>query len=430
MGRTLRACGLVLGLSLVGGAGCAIDEGTDAELETANAGGGPSGGEPVSRWNQNGFTALTIPNDVRFQVRGLTMMHIAMHDAANAASEHYETYVLDDDPYENLAADPSLAAAKAARDVIVALRPSQQSQADQWLAVDLAKVTNPTKRANSLTIGAAAAQAIVQLRANDNCCSDFQYVPGNQPGDYQFTPPFDQFFFAYGTGWPGMAPFAMSSGSQFRTAGPPALTSAQWTADYNEVKSLGSNNSTTRTQQQTFLAFFWVDGSAEIYARMARNLIAEQQRNLWDSARALALGFIAGSDSALASFDAKYHFEFWRPITAIRAGDSDGNPDTVGDAAWTPAATNPPTPDYTSTHAATCAAVAVALAEVFGDVPVHATSSIVPGEVSWSSLTASALECAEARIWVGYHYRTSIEDGLDQGFGIGGLVADLLPVDD
>ena len=411
----------MLGIALLIGSGCAADE-QDAGLEQLEGGGGPSG-ETIIRWNQNGFTALTVGPDVRFQVRGLTMMHIAMHDAANSVQQKFATYAIPGGTVSG--ADAALAAAAAAHDVIVALRPSMQAQADQWLQVDLAQVNKPAVRAASLAAGAAAAQAILQLRANDNCCNDFQYVPGNQPGDYQFTPPFNQFFFAYGTGWPGMDPFAIASGDQFRTSGPPALSSSQWATEYNEVKSLGSNNSTTRTQAQTYAALFWVDGSAEIYSRITKNLIQDRNSNLWVAAKVYALAFLAGSDSALASFDAKYHYEFWRPITAIRAGDTDGNAATAPDPTWTPLATTPPTPDYTSTHAATCKAVAVAIAKVYGDSdPVRATSSIVSGEVTWPNLSASAAECAVARIWVGYHYRTSINHGADQGQQVGDVVAE------
>jgi len=421
LSRTIRSfLSVVVGLSLVG-ACVSPDEGTDPELGTAYD--NQTTGEPISRWNVNGFSALTRGPDVRFQVRGLAMMHIAMHDAANTVSEHYETYALDDDLYENMTADPSLAAAKAAHDVLVYLRPDLTSQIDGWLQPDLALVTNSTKRANSLTVGAAAAQAIINLRANDHCCSDPAFTPGTDPGDYQYTPPFT---FVYASGWGNMTPFAIASGSAYRPAGPPALSSADWAADYNEVKAYGSATSTVRTSNQTYLARFWIDGTPEIYSRMARNLIAAQRTNLWKSARAFAVAFIAGNDAAISVWDAKYTYAFWRPYTAIRAGDTDGNDATAADTAWSPLATTPPHPEYSSAHAATAAAVAVAMADVFGDVPVHATSSIVPGDVSWSSFTASALQCAESRIWVGYHFRTSIEDGLAQGFAIGDEASGLL----
>jgi len=408
----------VIGLTAIG-PGCQFDE-TDTGTQILQA---QVPGETVSRWNQNGFAALTVGPDVRFQVRGMTMMHIAMHDAANAVRSKYESYALA--PLEDAGADPALAAAAAAHDVLVALRPTLTATIDGWLAVDSARVDNDKRRARSLQVGGMAAQAILALRANDNCCNDTPYVPGTDPGDYQFTFPFSTFNFAYGTGWGNMVPFSLNSGDQFRGDGPPALSSAQYTADYNETKAYGSLTSTVRTPQQTYLAYFWVDGSAEIFSRMARNLIAEQDADLWEAARGFAIAFIAGEDGAIANFDGKYHFAFWRPITAIQAGDTDGNPDTVADAAWAPAALTPPTPDYPSTHATTCAAVAVALGEAFGDdVPVHATSSIVPGEVYWDNLTAAAEQCAEARIWVGYHFRTAIEDGLTQGYSVGQWVVD------
>jgi hypothetical protein len=417
-GRAVWMGSVVMGL-MVGGPGCQSAE-DDVGTETLAV---QDSGETVSRWNQNGFTALTVGPDVRFQVRGLTMMHIAMHDAANAVRPKYASYALG--AVDGEGADPALAAAAAAHDVVVALRPTMESQADQWLEVDLAEVSNESRRQRSLEVGAMAAEAILDLRANDNCCNDFQYVPGNQPGDYQFTPPFNQFSFAYGTGWGLMTPFSLDSGAQFPAPPPPALSSAEWAADYNEVKDLGRQGSTFRTPAQTFAAFFWVDGTAEIYSRATRNLIAEQDADLWDAARAFALAFIAGGDGAIVSFYSKYQtYEFWRPITAIRAGDTDGNAATVQDSSWTPAATTPPTPEYTSTHALTCHAIIGALIEVFGDVPIHATSSIVPGDVSWPSMTASAAECAEARIWVGYHYRSSVEEGAVQGTAVGQWVVD------
>ena len=388
----------------------------DLEEEYAST---PSG-EPIARWNQNGFTALTRGPDVRFQIRGMAMMHIAMHDAANLVRARYAGYAVNPTT-DDSGADPSLAAAAAAHDVLVALRPDLRSTIDGWLQTDLARVTIAKMRTRSLQVGASAAQAIIALRTGDSCCSDPPFVPGSAPGDYQFTPPFT---FVYGSGWGAMRPFSLSSGDQFLPAGPPDLSTAEWAAEYNEVQAYGSATSTLRTSQQTFAGRFWIDGSAEIYCRMARNLIAERNTDLWDSARALALAFIAGNDAAISVWDAKYEYAFWRPITAIRAGDTDGNDATVADPAWSPLATTPPHPEYSSAHAATCAAAAVALAEVFGDVPVRATSSIVPGEVSWPSLTASADECAESRILVGYYFLSSIEHGLAQGYDVGQWVLD------
>jgi hypothetical protein len=411
----------LLGFWLLG-AGCVADVGDavpDPDLEEEYV--ESYTGEPVARWNQNGFSALTRGPDVRFQVRGMAMMHIAMHDAANLVRGKYKGYAVTTAKAVDTGADPALAAAAAAHDVLVALRPDLRSQIDGWLQTDLARVTNSKHRDRSLMIGASAAKAIIALRTGDSCCSDTAFVPGTAPGDYQYTPPFT---FVYASGWGNMRPFSLSSGDQFRPAGPPDLSSAEWAADYGEAQAYGSSTSTVRTSQQTYLARFWIDGTPEIYCRMARNLIAERNADLWDSARALALAFIAGNDAAISVWDAKYEYAFWRPITAIRAGDTDGNDATLADTAWSPLALTPPHPEYSSAHAATAAAVADALAEVFGDVSVHATSNIVPGEVSWGSLTESAGQCAESRVWVGYHFRSAIEDGLAQGFDVGQWVVD------
>src|SRR6185503_10998183 len=231
------------------------------------------------RWNQHGFAVLG--TDARAQIRGMTMMHVAMHDAANAVRLKYATYALA--PLEDAGADPAAAAAVAAHDVLVALRPGATAQLDAWLADDLATVKHEQQRERSIAVGGAAAQAILALRANDHCCSDTPYVPGSDPGDYQFTPPFDQFHLAYGTGWPNMLPFAIDSGDQFRPAGPPALSSAEWAAEYNETKDYGRNTSAVRSAEQTYLARFWIDGTPQIYSRMAINLMVEQDADLWES---------------------------------------------------------------------------------------------------------------------------------------------------
>lgn len=407
------ACALAVSLLACGGLGSEPDHGVDqAPMQ-------PSG-NTIVRWNANTVDILS-PTNVLDLTRGEAMTHIAMHDAVNAVRPRYQAYAYQTG--DDTGADPELAAAAAAHDVLLALRPAKQLQIDSLLQTDLDAVQQEQRRANSLAVGRAAALAILALRENDGSKAVFSYTPGTEPGDYQFTPPFT---FVLAPQWQFVIPFAITSPSQFRAPGPTPFSSDQWVADYNEVKDYGALNSTVRAQWQTDEAKFWLTNPPIISSRIARNLALAQGLDLWETARAFALLQMAFADALIATWDTKFAFDFWRPYTAIRAGDTDGNDATVADPTWVPLNTTPPFQEYTSAHAVVAAASGVILNDTFGaNTSFTATSESLPGVTrTYANFDELTLMSTLSRIWGGFHFRTSCFDGKDQGELIGHWILD------
>lgn len=248
---------------------------------------------------------------------------------------------------------------------------------------------------------------------------------GSGPGDWQATPPaFASYLLPQ---WGFGAPFAIPSGLAFRPPGPPLLDSAEWAADYNEVKQIGSATSTTRTAEQTEIALFWADGAGTEtppghWNSIAQIVVGSARNTLEQNARLFALLNIAMADAAICGWDAKYAYNFWRPVTAIRNGDTDRNDATAPDPNWISLIVTPPFPDYTSGHSTFSGAAATVLALFYGtDNMVFATGSdFLPGVFrSFSSFSAAAHEAALSRLYGGIHYRSANVDGLTSGMAIG-----------
>jgi hypothetical protein len=377
-------------------------------------------GDTVVRWNASAI-AILLPTNPPELTRGLAMTHLAMHDAVNAVRPRYAAYAYR--PSEDTGADPALAAAAAAHDVLVALRPAKQAQLDDLLAVDLGAVRNDHRRESALAVGAAAAGAILALRASDGSTAVVGYTPGTEPGDYQYTPPFTSVLVPQ---WRFVTPFGLTAPDQFRAPGPPALGSAQYAADYDEVKAFGALDSAVRLKWQTAEAKFWITIPPVITNRVARDVAVAQGLDLWRTARAFALIQMAFADGLIAVWDSKFTYDFWRPYTAIRAGDADGNDATVGDPAWVPLNVTPPHPEYPSAHAVIAAASGVILKDTFGaDTSFTATSETLPGVTrTYASFDELTLMSTLSRIWGGFHYRTSCVDGKHQGELIGRWILD------
>jgi hypothetical protein len=341
------------------------------------------------------------------------MTHIALHDAANAVRPKYERYAYH--VTEDTGADPSAAAAVAAAEVLKHRRPAKAADIDALLAVDLAMVSNPKRLQNSINVGQAAAAAIIALRANDGSTSAATpYTPGAEPGDYQPTAAVVLL-----PGWGNVTPFAMAAGNQFVGNGPHALTSAEYTADYNEVKDYGSATSTVRTGEQTAEARFWLEIPPTVFNRVAQREIINQDLDLWQAARGMALTQIAFADAIISTWNAKFTYNFWRPITAIRNGDTDGNDATIADPTWTPLNVTPPFPEYNSAHAVVAAASASILTDVFGPVAFTETSTATGIVRSYYSWFHAAETSTDSRIWGGFHFRDACEDGEASGRALG-----------
>lgn len=374
--------------------------------------------DPVLEWNQIALAATVnalSPQGPIPQLRTMTIVHVAVHDAVNAVTRVYRTYL----PVSSAPpkASPKAAAIAAAHHALSRLFPAQAESLDAARAASLAS-HGVTEADAGIGVGTAAAAAILARSATDG------FAEAQSP----FTAPHAGtrgVWVAIGPGppvLPGLGrvtPWVLERGSQFRPAGPPALTSQRYARDYNEVKALGSLNSRTRTPQQTAIAQFWLGPPSEIWNGVARQVIETRRLTLSATARVFALMYLAAADASIACWDAKYTFSFWRPLTAIHNGDRDGNDETVGDGAWEPLTTTPQHPEYTSGHTVNSSAMATILTLVFGDnprVPIVATSSTAP-DVSrrWTTLSEGMKEVIDARIYAGFHYRTSDEVGAEMG---------------
>jgi hypothetical protein len=379
---------------------------------------GHESGETVARWNRNAISVL-LPTNPPELTRALAMTHIALHDAANAVRPKYERYAYH--VTEDTGADPSVAAAVAAAEILKHRRPAKAADIDALLAVDLAMVSNLQRLQNSINVGQAAAAAIIALRANDGSTSAAtSYTPGTEPGDYQPTAAIVLL-----PGWGNVTPFAMAAGNQFLGNGPNALTSAEYTADYNEVKDYGAATSAVRTEDQTAEARFWIENPPTVFNRVAQREIINQDLDLWQAARGMALTQIAFADAIISTWNTKFTYNFWRPITAIGNGDIDGNDATIADPTWTPLNVTPPFPEYDSAHAVVAAASAMILTDVFGPVAFTETSTATGIVRTYSSWFHAAVTSTDSRIWGGFHFRDSCEDGEASGLVLGLYILNL-----
>ena len=380
----------------------------------------------VVDWSRIVFeAALTDDGYVSFLgVRHQAMVHIAMHDALNAIRPRYAQYAYLGRAY---GADPVAAAAAAAHGVLVAVYPAQQETLDAELATWLATVPDGPAETSAVSLGTEAAAAIVALREDDGTDVDLfssTYVPGTEPGDYQFVPPYP---FTFAEDLRYATPFGLTSPAQFRVPPPPSLRSRAYARAYDEVTSVGALGSTTRTADQGSYANWWYEGSEIGWARIARVTTTSEDLELWRAARMFALVNMALYDSYVAGWDSKFHWDFWRPYTAIRAGDADGNRRTVADPAWLSYMETPPVQDYPSTHSTLGAGAAEVLERAFGTdhVPFSMDSlTALPANPvrSFQTFTQAADENADSRVQAGIHFRFSTEMGKALGRKVGAYI--------
>ena len=350
------------------------------------------------------------------QSRALSMMHVAMFEAVNAIDHRYAPYKL------TLSADRSTskeaAAATAAHDVLVSIYADRKSDLDSVLSASLAPVADTEAKTAGIELGKNAAAAIIALRANDGSSAQESYRPHTSPGVY--VPTSVPLFSTTGA----TTPWVMTTGSQFRPEPPPALVSETWTRDLNEIRETGARNSTTRTDEQTTIGRFWFVVGARTYNPIVKQAAIAKGMDIVDCARLFALTSMAGNDAIVAVFDAKYHYNFWRPITAIRNADITGNPATPRDASWLPLGETPMHPEYPCAHCITSAAVGAVLQSVVGNEfgEFSLTSPTAPGVTrKWTRIQEYSDEVANARIYAGFHYRFSTEVGKEMGRKIGEL---------
>lgn len=355
--------------------------------------------------------------------RSLAMMHLAMHDAVNAARPKYARYALDTLPASANKADATVAAAVAAHDVLARLYP--QSQVAPLLKAELEKTLLEAGVGASIdagkTLGQAAAAAVLAARENDGSGQVEPFANGTRPGEYRFTAPFE---FAAAPHWRHVTPFALSSPAQFRTAAPPALGSEEYAQAFDEVVRVGGKTADAeRSADETQYAAFWYEFSDIGWNRIARTVSSGVKQDLWNRARTFALLNMAMADAYIAGWDSKYFHNFWRPVTAIQLAATDGNPNTAPDPAFEPLLVTPPVPDMPSTHSALGMAAAVVLSDAFGRDRAFsfASSSALPQNPvrRYRSFTEAALENADSRVKAGLHFRFAADAGLTLGRQVG-----------
>jgi hypothetical protein len=379
----------------------------------------PAAADVIADWNDRAVAfAVSHSMPPPPAERLFAMTHVAMFDAVNSIERKYRPYLVQLPAASTVSKEA--AAAAAAGTVLAGINPQAQAEMQAALATYLAAIPDSTAKTEGIKLGEAVAAKILEARANDGATAPDMYRPRTSPGVYVPTAP------TLASQWPGVRPFALTGASQFRPAAPIALNSAEWAANYNEIKELGGRASTKRSTRQTEDARFWLAIDGRVYYPIIRTLAADKELSLIDCARLFALVAVARADGLIAVFDAKYAYEFWRPVTAIRNGDIDGNPATERDAAWQPFDATPMHPEYPCAHCIESAAVAGVVLAVFGtaEIPeISNTSPTAPGVIHhWTNIRTFVDEVSEARIWAGFHYRFSTKVGQDMGYKIGDYV--------
>ena len=361
--------------------------------------------------------------------RVYAMTHLAIYRAIRSLNRHAGPAATD------------AAVAAAAYDVLLpGLGQCAQPRLGETFKQSLAAIADGRDKWRGIQAGRAAAAKVIAQRSMDGVTAtyewqDFTYKEGTTPGVWRFTPaaPGEKFNeFAFAPNWGSVPPFVLKRSTQFMPEPPYALTSAEYAADVNEIQRLGALENSTRTKDQTQIATFWVGSSPYQWNNIARNLIADSRLDALATARLFGLLNMAMADGYIASFATKYTYDFWRPVTAIRLADTDGNPATTADPQWFPLKPTPAIPDYESAHAVEGAAAATVLEGVLGrrgtDFSVCSLTLDIeeqrcggPEEVlrHFDSPSQAAAENGVSRIYVGFHFRNAVDKGLERGTQIG-----------
>jgi hypothetical protein len=399
----------------------------------------------VTDWNVNAGKPGSVGCNIQpHESRMHAMVHIAIHDALNAIERRSQPYILD--LPETPGASVEAAVATAARDVLVpvlgqlplellaACIPAAIDGVEADYAAALNAIADGTSKTQGIVIGRAAAAVVLALRiadGSDTPVLDFSYPDGTEPGEYRSPPGFPPNF-AVLTGWGNVTPFVLTDSAQFRPGPPYAVTSEEYTADFDEVKRRGVKEGSMRTPEETQIAYFWLESSPLQWNRIARTVSATSGLNPWENAQLFALLNMALADGDVGTGETKVHYNYWRPQTAIQFAASDGNPDTIADPTWEPLDPTPPVPEYDSAHSVKGGAAAEVLQRVFetDQISFSTCSLTLPlpeercggaNEVlrSYSSFSQAADENGVSRILVGYHFRKAVEEGIQHGRKIG-----------
>jgi hypothetical protein len=383
-----------------------------------HAGGPPTSGPPdfsIVNWDSvamQAFTAAALPPPDGHVIFAYTA--IAMYDAVVAIEGGYQQFAVDVDAPADASTDAAVAT--AAHAVLVHYLPAQQATIfDPAYTAALAGIANGPAKVAGMAVGDAVAARLIAARADDGFRVAVPYTPPNPPipGVWIPTAPTPPI----GTYMKGMRPFALKSADQFRPDGPPSLGSKRWAEDYNEVKEIGSSTSTVRTADQTLAARFWAEAPVQQAHGALRLFVLDHSLDVVSAARLMAMVGVTFADGLIACFDAKYTYRFWRPVTAIRAGDTDGNDATVGDPTWSPLIGTPNHPEYPSAHSCITPPAGRVIARFLGTDHIALTIPSLTGLGAryFDQVQDLEYEVTNARIWGGIHYRTAVEDGTQIG---------------
>ncbi|MCP9198827.1 vanadium-dependent haloperoxidase [Gramella sp. GC03-9] len=395
--------------------------------------------EVVLQWNEllSEYLDQQLPQPI--EVKIYAMVTIAMHDALNNVIPKYETYALDNSnanfdgiTKKNIHSIADAAVSQAARDMIATLYPVATTAANEQLSTLLSSIEDSELKSRGIQIGKDAAQAMLAKRAGDVVFSFTSYSGGSEPGDYQanyppfaFPTPMWPVNAVFGANIGELTPFGILSSDQFMDEAPYAINSDEYLADYNEVKELGCNNCPLRTPEQTQISFFWRETSSSSMNRLTRSLVEERKLDGWEAARLIGLIQMSVIDSYIASFEEKFYYAFWRPITAIRAGDVDGNDATIGDVNWSPSSPipTPPNPTFPPSNAY-CGGAAAEIFRAFfhSDIAdVEITSPYYLPDVSRHIKTFSEMASEKGifGVYAGYDFRQGVEVGERHGSELG-----------
>ncbi len=367
----------------------------------------------VTEWNRIASSTI-VANGGKSSVASsvwFAYTSIAVYDAVNAVHGQFQPFY-----YMGTAspeASDEAATVTAAHRVLVTYFPAQQTTLDAAFQNSLANITAPPNAKNAgIAVGEAAASALITARTGDGLEANVPYTPGTGPGVWQPTPP--KFAPAI-TPWLGhMRPFTLTTAAQFLPDGPTPLSSDDWVEDYNLVRTLGDVNSAVRTPSQTEIGLFWTEHTGQQYARTFTYLAANYNLSVMDSARMMAILWTGFADAGIGCWNAKFTYSFWRPVTAIRAGG--GNPELTGDSNWTPLGTTPAHPEYPAAHGCITGAVSSLIKDYFGTSKVHIvvdSLAFTDGVHTHTFEDTHDLfqEVFWARIYAGFHYQHSLEDG-------------------
>jgi PAP2 superfamily len=384
---------------------------------------------PVVQWNRTLLTIVRTPGAQPATVhttRSFAILHVAIYDAVNSIDRTHKSYLVQLSGVSRHASQDAAANA-AAHEILVKLYPNFQTTLDSQFQQLLAGIPDSPAKTEGIHIGETVADNILEIRGHDG--SDVTpppFVPVNVPGFYQLTPP--NFKPAQFTHWSRVTPFAIDFANQFRPGPPPALTSDTYEDSFNEIKSIGIHNGTTATPDQKQIGLFWNGAIQNYWNEIAQTLSIDHDLTTAQNARLFALLDLSLADTVIAFYDAKYTFNFWRPVTAIRAADTDNNPQTLVDPNWLPQSTNTaPDPSYPGAHASISHAAATVLVSFFDSnrFDRQVTSETLPGVVrSFETIWDIAAEATVSRVLAGQHFRFDENAGQRLGDDLGDFVFD------